>query len=272
MNQSLTAATGAREDQIFLQLLDCSTIPYCKLRPEIQLIRMVICRLTNISVYHQLLTLEGRKLHTGDNIPPNSTIILGFSSRGRTRSHGQFQCLDVLASVFQTSSLNTMYEQTLRKWSQVSTNWHLQVHLSLDHSQWGEEFKTKINNTAVHIQAQHRRLKLPLEVEDSVNTVLDHILCFPTRQQTCMAEIKYLWSALLLLLSGVSVRIFTDVQTCSERCHADNATSQISHTHTHTPTHTHTHKRMRKRAHTHSFGLMQFSLGMYPQLFASLSL
>ena len=113
MNQSLAAATGARQDQIFLQLLDGSTIPYCTLRPEIRLIGLEICRLTNMSVYHQLLTLEGRELHTGDNIPPNSAIILGLSSRGGTRSHGQFQCLDVLASVFQTSSLKTMYEQTL---------------------------------------------------------------------------------------------------------------------------------------------------------------
>ena len=119
MNQSLAAATGARQDQIFLQLLDGSTIPYCTLRPEIRLIGLEICSLTNISVYPQLFTLEGRKLRTGDNIPPNSTIVLGLSSRGGARSHGQFQCLDVLASVLQTSSLNTMYEQTLRKWSQV---------------------------------------------------------------------------------------------------------------------------------------------------------
>jgi len=168
----------------------------------------------NISVYHHLLTLEGCELHTGDNILPNSTIILGLSSRGGTRSHGQFQCLDELASVFQTSSLNTMYKQTLRKWSQVSTNWHLQVLLSLEHSQWGREFKTKANN-ASHIQAQHCRLKLPLEVEDSVNTVLKHTLCFPASQQTCTAGIKYLWSALLRPPFGVSVRIFTDGQTCS---------------------------------------------------------
>ena len=108
-----------------------------------------------------------------------------------------------------------MYEQTLRKWSQVSTHWHLQVHLYLEHFQWGREFKTKANNAAAHIQAQHRRLKLPLEVEDSVNTVLKHMLCFPANQQTCMAGIKYLWSALLRPSPGVSVRIFTDIQTCS---------------------------------------------------------
>jgi len=208
MNQSLAAATGARQDQIFLQLLDGSTIPYYTLRPEIQLIGLEICRLTNISVYHQLPTLEGRELHTGDNIPPNSTIILDLSSRGGTQSHGQFQFLDMLASVFQTSSLNTMYEQTLRKWSQVSTNWNLQVHLSLEHSQWGREFKTKKNNAAAHIEAQHCRLKLPLEVDDSVNTVLEHMLYFPASQQTCMAGINFLWSALLRPPSGVSVRIF----------------------------------------------------------------
>jgi len=108
-----------------------------------------------------------------------------------------------------------MYEQTLRKWGQVITNWHLQVHLSPENSQWGRRFKTKANNAAAHIQAQHRRLKLPLEVEDSVNTVLEHMLCFSASQQTWMAGIKYLWSALLRPPSGVSVRIFMDGQTCS---------------------------------------------------------
>jgi len=39
MNQSPLAATRAREVQIFLQLLDVSTIPYCTLRLEIGLIR-----------------------------------------------------------------------------------------------------------------------------------------------------------------------------------------------------------------------------------------
>jgi len=117
--------------------------------------------------------------------------------------------------VLQTSSLNTMYKQTLRTYNQVSTNWHLQVYLSVEQSQWGREFKSKAINTAAHIQAQHRRLKLPLEVEDSVNTVLKHMLCFPANQQTCMAGIKYLWSALLRPSSGISVKISTDIQTCS---------------------------------------------------------
>ena len=70
-DQSPPEATGARQNHIFLQLLDGSTIPYCTPRPEIRLIGLEICRLTNISVYHQLLTLEGRELHTGDIIPPN---------------------------------------------------------------------------------------------------------------------------------------------------------------------------------------------------------
>ena len=98
--------------------------------------------------------------------------------------------------VLQTSSLNTMYKQTLRTYNQVSTNWHLQVYLSVEQSQWGREFKSKAINTAAHIQAQHRRLKLPLEVEDSVNTVLELMLCFSANQQTCMAGIEYLWTAL----------------------------------------------------------------------------
>ena len=101
---------------------------------EIGLIRQEICRRTNIAVFNQRLTLAGRELHTEDNIPPNCTIILGFQSRGGTRSHGRFQCLDVLASVLQTPTLNTVYERTLRTYMQVSTNWHLQVHLSLEQS------------------------------------------------------------------------------------------------------------------------------------------
>jgi len=215
MNQSPPAATGAREVQIFLQLLDGSTIPYCTLRPEIWLIREEICRRTNISVFNQRLTLGGRELHTGDNIPPNSTMILRFRSRGGTRSHGRFQCLDVLASVLQTPPLNTIYEQTLRTYRQVSTNWHLKVHLSLEQSQWGWDFKTKANNAAAHIEARHRRLKLLLEVEDSVNTVLDLMMCFSANQQTCMTGIKYLQSALLRPASGVLVKIFTNRQTRS---------------------------------------------------------
>jgi len=65
MNQSPPETTGARQDQIFLQLLHGSTIPYRTPRPEIRLIGLEICRLTNISEYHQLLTLEGRELQTG---------------------------------------------------------------------------------------------------------------------------------------------------------------------------------------------------------------
>jgi len=117
--------------------------------------------------------------------------------------------------VLQTTTLNTVYERTLRTYMQVSTNWHLQVHLSLEQSQWGREFKTTGNNAAVHIQRQHCRLKLPLEVEDSVNTVLELMFAFSANRQTCMAGIKYLWSALRRPPSGVSVRIFTDRQTCS---------------------------------------------------------
>ena len=105
--------------------------------------------------------------------------------------------------------------RTVRTCIQVSTNWHLQVHLSLEQSQWGREFKTKGNNATAHIEAQHCRLKLPLEVEDSVNTVLELMLCFSANRQTCMAGIEYLWSALRRPPSGVSVRIFTDSQTRS---------------------------------------------------------
>jgi len=61
---------------------------------------------------------------------------------------------------------------------QVSTNWHLQVNLSLEQSQWGWEFKTKGNNATAHIEAQWSRFEFPLEVEDSVNTVLELTLCF----------------------------------------------------------------------------------------------
>jgi len=55
----------------------------------------------------------------------------------------------------------------------VSTNWHLQVHFSLGQAQWGREFKTARNNAVVYIGRQHCSLKLPLEVEDSMNTVLE---------------------------------------------------------------------------------------------------
>ena len=174
-----------------------------------------IRRRTNIPVFNQRLTLADRELHTGEIIPPNCTIILRFQSRGGTRSHGRFQCLDVLASVLQTPTLNTVYERTLRTYMQVSTNWHLQVHLSLEQSQWGREFKTEGNNATVHIEAKHCRLKLPLEVEDSVNNVLELMFAFSTNRQTCMAGIEYLWSALRRPPSGVSVRIFTDSQTRS---------------------------------------------------------
>jgi len=88
MNQSPQEATRAREYQIFLQLQDGSTIPYCTLRPAIGLILQEIYRRTNIALFNQRLTLADRELHTGDNIPPNCTIILGFRSRGGTRSHG----------------------------------------------------------------------------------------------------------------------------------------------------------------------------------------
>jgi len=98
---------------------------------------------------------------------------------------------------------------------QVSANWHLQVILSLQQSQWGREFKTKGNNATAHIEAQWRRFQFPLEVEDSVNTVLELMLCFSANQQTCMAGIEYLWSALRRRPFGVSVKVFTDSQTRS---------------------------------------------------------
>ena len=121
----------------------------------------------------------------------------------------------MLDSVLQALTLSTVYERTLRTYVQVSTNWHLQVHLSLGQSKWGREFKTKGNNATAHIEAQWRRIELPLYDEDSVNTVLELMLCFSANQQTCMAGIQYLWSALLRPPSGVSVRIFTDSQTRS---------------------------------------------------------
>ena len=138
-----------------------------------------------------------------------------------TRSHGRFQCLDILACVLQTLTLTTVYERTLRTYMQVSTNWHLQVHLSLEQSQWGREFKTAGNNAAIHIEFQHCRLKLPLEVEDSVNTVLELMLCFSANQQTCMAGIEYLWTALTRgraedrRVHGRVWEVFTDSQTRS---------------------------------------------------------
>ena len=213
-DQSPPEATGARHNHIFLQLQDgsISSIPHCTLLPEI---RQEIRRRTNIPVFNQRLTLADRELHTGDIIPLNCTIILSFQSRGGPRSHGLFQCLDVLACVLQALTLSTAYERILRTYMQVSTNWHLQVHLSLEQSQWGREFKTAGNNAVVHIQGQHRRLKLPLEVEDSVNTVLELMFAFSANRQTCMVGIEYLWSVLRLPPSGVSVRIFTHSQTRS---------------------------------------------------------
>ena len=213
-DQSPPEATGARQNHIFLQLQDgsISSIPYCTLLAEIQ---QEIRRRTNIPVFNQRLTLADRELHTGDIIPPNCTIILRFQPRGGPRSHGRFQCLDVLDSVLQIRSLSTIYERALRTYMQVSTNWHLQVHLSVGQSKWGREFKTMGNNAIAHIEAQWRRIELPLEVEDSVNTVLELMLCFPADQKTCMAGIDYLWSDLLRPASGVSVEIFTNPQTRS---------------------------------------------------------
>ena len=188
-DQSPPEATGARQNHIFLQLQDgsISSIPYCTLLPEI---RQEIRRRTNIPVFNQRLTLADRELHTGDIIPLNCTIILSFQSRGGPRSHGLFQCLDVLAYVLQALTLSTVYERTLRTYMQVSTNWHLQVHFSLEQSQWGREFKTMGNNATAHIEAQWRRIELPLYDEDSVNTVLELMLCFSANQQTCMAGIE----------------------------------------------------------------------------------
>jgi len=110
----------------------------------------------------------------------------------------------------------------------VSTNWHLQVHFSLEQSQWGREFKTAGNNAAVYIERQHCRLKLPLEVEDSVNTVLELMLCFSANQQTCMAGIKYLWRA-LAAVRGLGEGVHLQSNTFrAERCHADSAASRVS--------------------------------------------
>jgi hypothetical protein len=124
MNQSPPEATTAEMTEIFLQLPDGSTIPYRTLRPDIGLIRQEICRRTSISVFNQRLTLAGRELHRGDIIPPNCTLDVGLQSRGGTRSHGKFQCLDVLASVLQNPQLTTVYEGILRTYMQVSTNWY----------------------------------------------------------------------------------------------------------------------------------------------------
>jgi len=210
MNQSPQEATRAGEHQIFLQDGSISSILYCTLLPEIW---QEIRRRANIAVFNQRLTLADRELHTGDVIPPNCTIILGFQSQGGTPSHGLFQCLDVC--VLQALTLSTVYERTLRTYMRVSTNWHLQVHFSLEQSQWGREFKTAGNNAAVYIERQHCRLKLPLEVEDIVNTVLELMLCFSANQQTCMTGIKYLWRALTRRRSGDSVKVFTYIQTRS---------------------------------------------------------
>jgi len=130
-------------------------------------------------------------------------------------THNYFYTHQIAFYTHQSACYSHQRPRTVRTCIQVSTNWHLQVHLSLEHSQWGREFKTAGNNAAIHIKGQHCRLKLPLEVEDSVNTVLELMLCFSANQQTCMAGIQYLWSALLRPPSGVSVRIFTDSQTRS---------------------------------------------------------
>jgi len=173
-----------------------------------------IRRRTNIPVFNQRLTLADRELHTGDIIPPNCTIILRFQSRGGPRSHGLFQCLDVLAYVLQALTLSTVYERTLRTYMQVSTNWHLQVHFSLEQSQWGRAFKTMGNNAAEYIERQYCRfIEGPLEIS-SLNTVLELMFAFSANRQTCMAGIEYLWTA-LDPPSGVCPRIFTDCQTCS---------------------------------------------------------
>jgi len=124
MNQSPQEATTAEEHPIFLQLPDGSTIPYRTLMPDIGLIQQEICRRTSIAVFNQRLTLAGRELHRGDIIPPNCTLVLGFQPRGGTRSHGNFQCLDVLAIVMENPKLTTVYEGILRTYMQVSTNWY----------------------------------------------------------------------------------------------------------------------------------------------------
>ena len=130
-------------------------------------------------------------------------------------THNYFYTHQIAFYTHQSACYSHQRPRTVRTCIQVSTNWHLQVHLSLEHSQWGREFKTKGNNAAAHIEVQHCRLKLPLEVEDRENNVLELMFAFSANRQTCMVGIQYLFSALRRPLSGVLVRIFTDNQTRS---------------------------------------------------------
>ena len=154
MNQSPQEPTTAGEHAIFLQLPDGSTIPYHTLRPEIWLILQEICCRTNIAVFNQRLTLAGRELHPGDIILPNCTLVLGFQPRGGTRSHGKFQCLDVLVSVLQKPKLTTVYEGILRTYIQVSMNWYsMFISLLSSHSGVGSSKLREI--TPQHILKHH---------------------------------------------------------------------------------------------------------------------
>jgi len=77
------------------------------------LIQQEICRRTSIAVFNQRLTLAGRELHRGDIIPPNCTLVLGSQSRGGTRSHGKFQCLDVMDTEVWISKDSTISNSTI---------------------------------------------------------------------------------------------------------------------------------------------------------------
>jgi len=154
MNQSPQEATTAEEHPIFLQLPDGSTIPYRTLMPDIGLIQQEICRRTSIAVFNQRLTLAGRELHRGDIIPPNCTLVLGFQPRGGTRSHGNFQCLDVLAIVMENPKLTTVYEGILRTYMQVSTNWY-SMFISLLSSRSGVGSSKLREITPQHILKHH---------------------------------------------------------------------------------------------------------------------
>jgi len=210
---SLPAATGSRVAQFFVRLLDSTTIKIRTLGSEIGPIREAILRHTWIHVVKQRLILGGRELQTGDTVAPESTISLLPRLRGGTEVHGRFQCLDVLSSVLQSPQLNTDSERTLRTYQQVSTTWRHQVQVSLQQSRWGLEFTKQFASAVVQIEAQHLRLKIALEVEDSVDTVLELMLRFPADQQTSMAGIDFLSSALQRPASGVSVVLLTDPQT-----------------------------------------------------------
>jgi len=109
--------------------------------------------------------------------------------------------------------MNTTYERTLHTYQQVSTNWCHQIQVSLQQSKWGHELTKKLANAVVQIEAQHPKLKIALEVEDSVDIDFKLMRCFPADQQTSMAGIDFLWSALWRPAIGVSMVTLTDPKT-----------------------------------------------------------